>query len=311
MKTIQATLDNVIVLGRIGENECTRVEFDVSGWLEEYPSAVISVLNMRPSDPAAYPIPASKLELTDGKLYWTITNSELSTLGKGGNGQCQIVATVDDVIAKTCIYLTKILPSLDGSGDPPEPWESWVDEILEAGSDATAAKNAAEYAQAKAEDAQHAAEAACDAITEQTATATTLTPGSSATANYADGVLTIGVPKGDKGDKGDTYELTEDDKTDIAEEVAGMFYVNISGTDPTITADVDTRYLCGELYSLNFTPSATGVCSVRFTSGSSPTLLTLPNTVIMPEWWEGVEAGYTYEISIADGVYGVVASWAI
>lgn len=36
------------------------------------------------------------------------------------------------------------------------------------------------------------------------ATATTLPAGSAATASYADGVLTLGIPKGDKGDKGDT-----------------------------------------------------------------------------------------------------------
>ena len=37
-----------------------------------------------------------------------------------------------------------------------------------------------------------------------TAVAVTLEPGSEATASYADGVLTLGIPKGDKGDKGDT-----------------------------------------------------------------------------------------------------------
>ena len=40
----------------------------------------------------------------------------------------------------------------------------------------------------------------------------TLSPGSSATASYANGVLTLGVPqgaKGDKGDKGDTGEVSQ------------------------------------------------------------------------------------------------------
>ena len=37
-------------------------------------------------------------------------------------------------------------------------------------------------------------------------TVTTLPAGSSATASYSDGVLSLGIPKGDKGDKGDTGE---------------------------------------------------------------------------------------------------------
>lgn len=48
------------------------------------------------------------------------------------------------------------------------------------------------------------AEAALTEFTEVTATATTLPAGSSATAEYDDGELTLGIPKGDKGDTGDT-----------------------------------------------------------------------------------------------------------
>jgi len=47
-----------------------------------------------------------------------------------------------------------------------------------------------------------------------------------------------------------------------------------------------------------------------FTSGSTPTVLTLPNTVKMPEWFE-IETNRTYEISILNGVYGAVMSWVV
>lgn len=65
-----------------------------------------------------------------------------------------------------------------------------------AASSALAAKSSATAAQ------QSAASVADKYIT--SAEATTLEPGSQATASVADQVLTIGVPKGDKGDKGDT-----------------------------------------------------------------------------------------------------------
>ena len=112
-----------------------------------------------------------------------------------------------------------------------------------------------------------------------------------------------------KGPKGDTYTLTVQDKSDIAAEVESTLTVNMEGTDLTISANKDTRYLCGTLDSLSFTPSLEGISSVRFTSGSTATVLTLPNTVKMPEWWDGVEPNLVYEISIADGVYGAVMTW--
>ena len=84
--------------------------------------------------------------------------------------------------------------------------------------------------------------------------------------------------------------------------------VTVSGTDPVITASPNTRYVCGEVSTLSFTPCATGICDVRFTSGSSVTILTLPQSVQMPEWFE-IETNRIYEINIADGVYGGVMSW--
>lgn len=87
--------------------------------------------------------------------------------------------------------------------------------------------------------------------------------------------------------------------------------VQVSGTAPVITANQNTRYVCGEVVSLDFTPSATGICDVRFTSGSTVTVLTIPNTVIFPEWFDAtaLDANTTYEISISDGVYGAVMIW--
>ena len=85
----------------------------------------------------------------------------------------------------------------------------------------------------------------------------------------------------------------------------------VSSSTPTITAERDGRYICSAsaVTELTFTPSASGICSVRFISGSTATVLTLPNTVKMPAWWTGPAANTTYEISIEDGVYGVVTSW--
>lgn len=88
--------------------------------------------------------------------------------------------------------------------------------------------------------------------------------------------------------------------------------VDVTGTTPTITAVENTRYVCGEVTSLSFTPPASGISIVRFTSGSTVTVLTLPSTVKFPEWFDPttLETNTIYEICITDGIYGAVMSWA-
>ena len=86
--------------------------------------------------------------------------------------------------------------------------------------------------------------------------------------------------------------------------------VSVSGTTPTITAMSGVRYVCGEVATLSITPPTSGCCDIVFESGSTPTVLTVPNTV---KWANGfnptsLDANTTYEINIMDGL-GVAASW--
>ena len=84
--------------------------------------------------------------------------------------------------------------------------------------------------------------------------------------------------------------------------------ITVTGTDPVIQASSNGRYICGEVATLDFTPCASGICEVIFTSGTTATVLTMPQTVQMPEWFV-VEASHTYEISVIDGTYGAVGIW--
>ena len=67
---------------------------------------------------------------------------------------------------------------------------------------AAQASAAAEVFAQSASEASDEAEAARDAILGMRATATTLPEGSDATANYSDGLLTLGIPRGDRGEQG-------------------------------------------------------------------------------------------------------------
>ena len=89
---------------------------------------------------------------------------------------------------------------------------------------------------------------------------------------------------------------------------------SVTGTTPTITALAGVQYVCGEVSTLDITLPASGCVDVRFTSGSTPTVLTItPPTGVTVKWAGGfdptsLEANTTYEINIADGL-GVAASW--
>ena len=91
------------------------------------------------------------------------------------------------------------------------------------------------------------------------------------------------------------------------------FVENISGTTPTIIGEANTRYMCGELSLLNITPPQIGTIDIIFSSGSTPTVLTLPSgsNIKWPKWFDptALESDMTYEINIMDNMYGAVMVW--
>ena len=120
MRIIDAKCNISLPLGRLGENEYTCIRFDVTKWLSEMPTAVIALYNQRPQDAEAYPVDG--ISVRDGIVTWTVTSAELTQAGKG---RCELVAIENEVVAKSAFYETAIFDALGGSGDAPEPWESW------------------------------------------------------------------------------------------------------------------------------------------------------------------------------------------
>lgn len=93
--------------------------------------------------------------------------------------------------------------------------------------------------------------------------------------------------------------------------------VSVSGTTPTINAMSGVRYVCGEVSTLDVVAPESGCIDVVFTSGSTPTVLTVTSAktgVTAIKWANGfdpssLEANATYEINILDGEYGVAGLW--
>ena len=86
--------------------------------------------------------------------------------------------------------------------------------------------------------------------------------------------------------------------------------ITVTTATPSIAAADNTIYECGELTSLTVSSfPATGEFSIVFISGATATVLSVPNTMIMPDGF-AVEASTRYEINVKNG-YAVVGSWSV
>lgn len=112
-----------IVLGRQGENQVVTVQFDVTGWAEEYGVGEFLIFNERSKDTAAYPCTVTQ---TGERLDWVIESADVYY---SGYGRVQLTYIVNNAVAKSVIYYTVVLPSLD-AGDAPTPTPEWIQDVL-------------------------------------------------------------------------------------------------------------------------------------------------------------------------------------
>lgn len=149
MIIIDAKLDQITKIGRVGENETRVIRFNVKDILEEFPGATIYLLNKRVNDPSSYPVPNT--EIDGDYLLWTVSSGDVAQVGIGN---CELKAVKDNAILKDDIYVTKTETALDGSEEPPDPWQGWIDEVMDAVGDA---QQAVVDAKAEADRAEQAA----------------------------------------------------------------------------------------------------------------------------------------------------------
>lgn len=154
MRCICAKKDSDIHLGRTGENDVEGVRFDVKDWPDLYGEGGSFVLvHQRPGDTQPY-VCATAVG-SSGCLVWVIQDVDVQYTGRG---EAQLTYVVDSKVAKSVIYTTRISRSLEQEGELPEPYESMIEDLIEAAANITTDAERAETAQEKAEDAQEAAE---------------------------------------------------------------------------------------------------------------------------------------------------------
>lgn len=191
MRSIKAG-NGVLFLGKQGENQATVVQFPIAEkWKELYGAGVFQLLFKRPTETEAY---GCVTDVEGENVNWVITNTEVALVGQG---RAELLYFVDNALAKSETWVTMSASSLADVGDtPPEPWESWVEDVMQAASDieqyAERAEDAAEQAEtAKAdavqakEDAQGSAESAQHSAETATAKAELATTKANQAQGYA------------------------------------------------------------------------------------------------------------------------------
>lgn len=129
MRSFYVKSDNPIYLGRVGENDATQVIFDISYMVNKFGEGTVSLIAQREGDTDPYPC---VIERSGNKVTWKITNADNARAGKGS---CELRYMVGDTIAKSEVWETIVWESLGEHGDSvPEPYQSWVDQVLEAAS---------------------------------------------------------------------------------------------------------------------------------------------------------------------------------
>ena len=111
------------IIGYVGENEVVRVIFNVKEWEDKFGLADSFVLTVQTSE--NYPVP---ITYNDGKVYWVVEND---TLAQKGYGAVQLTMLKDEQVKKSAIAEIVIKNSLETGATPPEPYESWVEDMTE------------------------------------------------------------------------------------------------------------------------------------------------------------------------------------
>lgn len=148
----------LIYLGRQGENLARTVEIDVGAMLEAYPGASIGLVFQRAGETELY---IGATSLADTVLSWPIS---AAVTANAGRGKIEVRAMLGAVLAKSVTAPTQVDVSLSGAGStPPDPEEDWIDDVLQAASEAkqsaASAADSAQQAEQAVEDAKDAAAA--------------------------------------------------------------------------------------------------------------------------------------------------------
>lgn len=327
----------IIPIGFVGENDFTRVIFDAEEIYKKYPNASVS-MKVQPPKGGIYPATVTR----DGNtVIWQVKEADVANRG---GGELQLTFTDGETKIKTYIARTDVKRSLAGNGPAPDPVQGWIDEAnatlaeveqaledipesIEAALEA--AKESGEFDGPPGPPGEDGKDGRDGVDGKDGKDGQDGAPGHDGKdgKDGQDGRDGTDGTNGTDGEDGTTFtplvssagvlswtndgEKQNPQPVDIAAAVRGSIDETVAGQNPVIAGEANHRYLCGEVQTISITPPQTGIIDVVFTSGTTPTILTVPNTVKFSGDFDpsALEASTTYEINIMDGIYGAVLAW--
>lgn len=123
-----------ISIGHKAEKGVEAIEFDLTAWVETYGSGTATIIMRRWGDEIPYPV---ALELDENnKATWTLSDIDTA---KAGMAYAQVSYIVgDEVVKKSDIYTFRVMDSLTGEGEPPEAYDSWLENLTHLAAEAMA-----------------------------------------------------------------------------------------------------------------------------------------------------------------------------
>ena len=121
-RTIPVKPGQIIYIGYAGENEAEEVVFDVLGWSELYGAGVFQLV-VQPPVGVPYIV---NVTTGSGTVTWSVTNTDTAVKGVG---KAQLCYYVDEILAKSQVWTTKVLESIGTTGEPPDPYETWLSDL--------------------------------------------------------------------------------------------------------------------------------------------------------------------------------------
>lgn len=123
-----------ISIGHKAEKGVEAIEFDLTAWVGTYGSGTATIIMRRWGDAIPYPI---ALEIDENnKATWTLSDTDTA---KAGMAYAQLSYIVgDEVVKKSDIYTFRVMDSLTGEGEPPEAYESWLENLTHLAAEAMA-----------------------------------------------------------------------------------------------------------------------------------------------------------------------------
>lgn len=173
-------LPKSIPLGRQGEQYARAVEIDCAKMLNDYPGARLTLMQRRTRGETARIV---KADVSDtGVITWS---PDMDAMAVAGLGAIEIVATVDDKVAKSVIAATAIAPSLT----PPDTdtQSGWVKDVLDASDAAQGAMAAAQESAAAAAGSAAAAQSSANAAAGSASAASKSAASAATSADAASG----------------------------------------------------------------------------------------------------------------------------